>query len=75
MHNNIIHDMNIDALYGLNNLGNLRLDRCLLRRMPYIADVKDTIHTLTVTRNLITHIPDGYFDDLPKLAMLNLANN
>ena len=67
--------MNIDAPYGLYNLGNLRLDRCLLRRIPYIADVKYTIHTLMVTRNLITQIPDDYFDDFPKLAMLNLANN
>ena len=73
--NNIIHAMNINALYGLNNLGNLRLDRCLLHRMPYIADVKDTLHTLMVTRNLITHIPDGYFDDMPQIAMLDLANN
>ena len=67
--------MSIDAFYGLDNLGNLRIDRCLLRLMPPIADVKDTLHTLWITRNLITHIPAGYFEDLPQLTTLDLSNN
>ena len=67
--------MDIDALYGLNNLKTLRLDRCLLLFMPPVGHVKDTLQTLMVTENLITHIPNGYFDDLPQLITISLSNN
>ena len=58
--NNVIHNMSIDAFYGLNNLQSLRLERCLLRHMPPIAHVKDTLLSLFVPGNLIAYISDGY---------------
>ena len=67
--------MNIDALYGLSTLKTLRLDRCLLRVMPPIGHVKDTLQTLMITKNSITHIPNGYFDDLTQLITISLSNN
>ena len=73
--NNVIHDMNVDALHGLNNLKQLRLERCLLRRMPPICHVKDTLHTLIINGNSVANIPGGYFDDCDKLAVISLANN
>ena len=36
--------------------------------MPPIGHVKDTLQTLMITKNSITHIPNGYFDDLPQLT-------
>ena len=73
--NNVIHNMSIDALYGLNNLKSLRLERCLLRHMPPISHVKDTLLSLFVPGNLITYISDGYFEDFRDLTVLSIAKN
>ena len=67
--------MSIDAFYGLNNLQSLRLERCLLRHMPPIAHVKDTLLSLFVPGNLIAYISDGYFEDFRDLTVLSVAKN
>ena len=73
--NNVIHNMSIDAFYGLNNLKGLRIERCLLRHMPPIAHVKDTLLSLFVPGNLIAYISDGYFEDFRDLTVLSIAKN
>ena len=73
--NNVIHDMSIDALHGLKRLKRLHIERCRLRRMPAMGHVKDTLQSLMITENSITHIPDGYFDGFLQLTRLDLAKN
>ena len=75
MVDNRILGMDADALYGLNTLHSLTLDRCHLRSMPPVADVKDTLINLAIIQNLVTYIPADYFKGFAQLQTLSLMYN
>ena len=73
--NNVIHNMSIDAFYGLKNLKRIHLEQCRLRRMPPIVQVKDSLQSLLIIGNKIAHIPECYFHGLRQFTTLSLAEN
>ena len=72
---NRIHKIDDGAFYGLNKLHTLKLVRCRLRLMPPVTDVKGTLRSLNLRRNLITFIPFGYFQGFVKLEALFIDQN
>ena len=72
---NMIHEIDKDALYGLKKLHTLKLVRCRLRFMPPVVHVKDTLLALILRGNLITYISHGYFKGFARLAILVLDKN
>ena len=74
MVDNRILGMDADALYGLNTLHSLTLDRCHLRSMPPVADVKDTLINLAIIQNLVTYIPADYFKGFAQQTLSLMYN-
>ena len=74
--NSQIDSIDEDAFKGLSHLEQLVLQNCSLAAVPPIhEDAKSNITTLNLAHNLITHIPDDYFEVMEKLENVVLDGN
>ena len=63
------------AFRGLSHLDKLNINMCFLSSPPPLADIQQSLSTLSVTNANLSFLPDTYFSGCHKLRLLVLSYN